>query len=234
MFEDYLSDRQRAWVGRGLATLGVAAVGTAVFLVVFGGVLPGPVREFLGAIAETLGQEFVAWTLALVGTAYAGWRVFRGRGTPAVAPDFAADPPEESTVEVRRTGHRFEEIVTHRARSVVDPDEDGEEIKSALRGLAIDVMTRDGERTREEVAAALESGEWTGDRVAAAFLGGDGAPGYPLDARVRGWLRPRHAFERRVDRSVDAIHAHFEAGEADRDRPTVGEDEVEVTTEVGA
>jgi len=90
--------------------------------------------------------------------------------------------------------------------------EDGERIREALVDVVVDVETRSGDRTPEEVRAAVETGEWTDDRIAAAFLGGQEAPGYPLRSRIRGWARPSVAYRHRVERTVAAIHE-------DLDRP---------------
>ena len=57
-----------------------------------------------------------------------------------------------------------------------------------------------------DAAEAVAAGEWTDDRVAAAFLGDDRAPRLPLRARLRGWLHPGRAFERRARRAADAAH----------------------------
>lgn len=55
-------------------------------------------------------------------------------------------------------------------------------------------------------ADAVAAGEWTDDRVAAAFLGDERAPQLPLRERLRGWLHPGRAFERRARRAADAAH----------------------------
>lgn len=212
MIDDLVPDAVRTWTARLLVLFGLAAVGLAFLLAVLDGVLPAPLREPLAGVADALGRELVAWVLALTGGTYALWRVVRGRRTPSVAPEFADGSPEQSVLEVARTGNRFEAIVADRAGAVSDPREDGQGIREALADVVVDLETRTGERSPEAVRAAIDAGDWTDDRIAAAFLGGEAAPDFPLRSRIRGWVRPSAAFRHRVERTVTAIHE-------DLDRP---------------
>lgn len=211
--------------------VGVAAVLVAFVLAAFQGVLPDPIRSPLVQVAEAAGRSTVAWALALLGVGYALWRVIRGRRHASPALDWADDPPEASLLEHPRTGNRFEAIVEDRAERVTDPVVEGDRIRDGLADVLVDVETRGDDRTERDVRSAIASGEWTDDRVVAAFLGGDSAPGYPLRARFRGWIRPTRAFERRVERTVDEIYDRFRArerttgvehGGREVDRPSTG------------
>lgn len=217
-----LGDRRRRWIARALAVLGVGTVGVAVLLGAFQGVLPAAYRDPIAAVAETLGRDGVAWALALVGACYALWRVFRGRRRDPVAPEFAADPPEQSSVDVARTGTRFESSLEAVAADVDHPTEDGQAFRDALRDLAVDVIRRTDGRSEAAVRDRVATGEWTDDRIAAAFLGGEDAPGYPLRARIRGWLRPTAAFERRAERSVAAIRGRLDVDATPADEEVGG------------
>lgn len=57
----------------------------------------------------------------------------------------------------------------------------------------------------------LPAGEWTDDRLAAAFLGGDSGPDPPIAARLRWIVDPVGERRRRVERSIAAIETAREA-----------------------
>jgi len=111
----------------------------------------------------------------------------------------------------------------------VDRDAPGERVDAALERVAADSSGRTSANARAlvrervrltaerayaqgaagddvDAAEAVAAGEWTDDRVAAAFLGDDRAPRLPLRERLRGWLHPGRAFERRARRAAGAAH----------------------------
>ena len=81
----------------------------------------------------------------------------------------------------------------------------GNRVREGLRSAAVAVLTRYGGYSEAEAGAALEAGTWTEDRVAAAFLGSGAAPGLPVRARVRNWLRRESPTRRGIRHAVDAI-----------------------------
>jgi hypothetical protein len=62
----------------------------------------------------------------------------------------------------------------------------------------------------EEASRAVDTGAWTDDRVAGAFLAADAvqAPTFTTGERLVAWLLPQRTFERRLDRALTAIDAH--------------------------
>jgi hypothetical protein len=59
---------------------------------------------------------------------------------------------------------------------------------------------------------AVATGEWTDDRVAAAFLATDrDAPEFTLTERAAAWLGPQRTLERRLARTLDAIESHADS-----------------------
>lgn len=58
---------------------------------------------------------------------------------------------------------------------------------------------------------AVETGEWTDDRIAAAFLATEQeAPSFTLTERGLAWLAPQRTFDRRLGRTLDAVETHAE------------------------
>jgi uncharacterized protein (DUF58 family) len=80
-------------------------------------------------------------------------------------------------------------------------------LREGLRSAAVAVLTRYDVYSEAEAEAAIESGTWTDDLVAAAFLGGEGAPTLPVRSRIRSWFRRESPSERGVGHAVEAIAA---------------------------
>lgn len=200
------------WRVRLLLGGGVLALVLAYLLIAVPPDAPATVREPIEAIRDPivgvvrgLGREPLSLGLALVGGGYALARLARGRDRPAVAPSFVAEdgPGRGQAPTVDEDLQRELRVVTD---WIDDPQFAGQELRSRLREAAVRTVHRSGTATAEEAERAVERGTWTDDRVAAAFLGGEDAPGYPLRHRIRGWLRPDLAFETRFERTVDAVY----------------------------
>jgi hypothetical protein len=59
---------------------------------------------------------------------------------------------------------------------------------------------------------AVQTGTWTDDRVAAAFLATDhDAPTFTVTERALAWLTPRRTLDRRLGRTLDAIETDAES-----------------------
>ena len=63
----------------------------------------------------------------------------------------------------------------------------------------------------EQAERAVETGEWTDSRVAAAFLATElDAPAFTVTERALAWLTPRRTLDRRLGQTLDAVEAHAE------------------------
>lgn len=86
------------------------------------------------------------------------------------------------------------------------------ELLAFLDELAVTARDAYGTATGcDETAAAraVAAGNWTDDRVAAAFLAtDDDAPTFTTRERALAWLAPRRALDRRLDRVLAAIERH--------------------------
>ena len=87
---------------------------------------------------------------------------------------------------------------------------DGDEVRPDLRALAADAVSAAEGCTRRKARQRVADGEWTDDRVAAAYLAGEEATS--LARRLRSRLRPRRTRRRRVERTVRAIEALLDDG----------------------
>lgn len=176
-----------------LAAVGVAGVALAVGAVV--GLAPASLVGAASGLDATLAT-------GIVGAALVGYALRRRR---------QAEPADEATLADAGGD-----------ATAADP---GQPVDGALDAIVdgTDAFARDArprvrERVREtavracastdraDAEAAVARGEWTDDPVAAAFLGDERAPRYPLRERLRGWVHPDRAFRRRVERTVDAVH----------------------------
>ncbi len=188
-----------------IGVVGTSAVGLAVAFALDPTLVPGAVRDPVVGFADDVGESGLGWTLLVLGGAYGLIRIATGRRDPAVAPAFVEVPPERTPRTAPETGHEFESTVEWHAAVIEDPKTGGQSVRESLCEVAVDAVAhRRGSRQAAE--EAVETGAWTDDRVAAAFLGGDPAPGFTLRERLRGWFHPASTFERRVERTVDAIH----------------------------
>ncbi|ELZ05854.1 DUF7269 family protein [Natrialba aegyptia] len=72
-----------------------------------------------------------------------------------------------------------------------------------------------------KVDERIRRGEWTDDRIAAAFLGDESAGRLSIWHRLRNWLFPGRTFERRLERTITELERY--ATESAESRVTTGE-----------
>ncbi|GAA0659280.1 DUF7269 family protein [Salarchaeum japonicum] len=206
--------RLRTWLGGtvGLASLAAAYLYThrprlvesvaplANVQDALGGVEPTPVLAGLGALLTLY-------------AALRAWRPFQQSRTPAegsAAARFAAyreRPPEFVYGDDRtRTAAAMDDTV---ADAVAGSPDALTTTRAAFRSTAVAVLELDD--GVDDADAAVAQGSWTDDRVAAAFLADDAS--YPLLSRLRSWVDPAAARERRVERALAAIEERRERDE---------------------
>jgi hypothetical protein len=81
-------------------------------------------------------------------------------------------------------------------------------VRERLRAVAIETLVRVEDCPRREARERVANGEWTDDRVAAAFLAETGPA--PLGSRLADAIPGGSRFQRRTDRAVAAVLAHGE------------------------
>jgi hypothetical protein len=206
------------WRVRVLLGGGIVALVVAYLLVTVPTDAPSAIRTPVEAIRDPLvglvaevGREPLTWGLAVVGGGYALVRLGTGRDRPPVSPTFAATGSGSARTDAPTVDDDLREDLRRVTRWIDDPRYGGQELRSRVRDAAVHAVRASG-RSEAEAKRAVERGEWTDDRVAAAFVGGESAPGFPFRSRVRGWLRPDLAFERRLERAVDAVYDYGREG----------------------
>ena len=180
-----------------LGSLGVLAAAVAVGVVV--GLAPASALGAASSVDATVGTGVLGLGLL----AYALHRRRSGdedRDDPLLADHETADrdaPGERVDAALDRVAADSSGRASTDARAVV---------RERVRLTAERAYAQGAGADDVDATEAVAAGEWTDDRVAAAFLGDERAPRLPLRERLRGWLHPGRAFERRARRAADAAH----------------------------
>lgn len=171
------------------------------------------------ALVETLPPERLLLALGLAVLATATWTARGGssrsdsgaRAGPVDRFDRTDDPPETvSAADRARTGGSFDARV---GAACSGDDLALRMVRESLADTAASAVAGAGDRDPEAARRAVETGAWTDDRLAAAFLADEDGPDPPLAARLRAWLDPTAERRRRIERAVDALE---DAAERDR------------------
>jgi hypothetical protein len=163
----------------------------------------------VAAIVESIDTERLLLGLGFAVGAYAAWAAHAGSDEPSPRAGPAArfagtvDPPEAvSAADRTRTGASLDA----RIEAVCAGDEEAlAAVRATLAETAANAHARAADRAPGDAHRAVETGAWTHDPVAAAFLAGDDGPGFSLLARLRAWLDPEAERRRRVERTVGAV-----------------------------
>lgn len=177
-------------------------VGAAVTLVALAFVLA---PDSVGAVLPL--QQFVtedprltvvaiAALIGLVSVAFA-----RSGGTKSQPDPDIVDEPPETVPETGTTAPGS--ALTYRIDRAADGDEGAAtDVRDVLRTSALRTLARDPSVDTAAAEERLQSGSWTEDTLAAAYLGGGTLP---VSARLREWLAPERERRRRIERTVAAI-----------------------------
>jgi hypothetical protein len=181
-----------------LGTLGVLAAAVAVGAVV--GLAPASLLGPAGALDATLGTG----ALGLGLLAYALHRRRSGDDEVVDEPLLADADADGRDAPGERVDAALERVA---ADSTGRRSTDARAlVRERVRLTAERAYAHGAGAEGPDAAEAVAAGEWTDDRVAAAFLGDERGPRLPLRERLRGWLHPGRAFQRRARRAADAAH----------------------------
>jgi hypothetical protein len=159
-------------------TLGLAGAVALVFAVA-GGANAVPVRSLVSA----LGNDYLlVVAIGGFGLLVAIPVLASGRDGNLVQADM---PAPERPVTVPPAGNGFDETVgSWRYRLPLVSREKRAAVEERLRTAAIETVMRAENCSREEATCRVQTGEWTDDPTAAAYLGGSDVSGSSIGSRV--------------------------------------------------
>ncbi|WP_276281863.1 DUF7269 family protein [Halorussus caseinilyticus] len=202
-----------------LLTLAAAAV-----------VVSPSLADSLSAVVSPLESQGPKRLLLVLGSAVGAYAAWTARASP---PDRL--PEDDASLRFADAGDRPERVTAaHRTRTGEEFDgrvaaacagEEGalQRVRATLADTAASAHARAADRPREEARRAVETGAWTDDPTAAAFLAEESGPKFPLSARLRAWLDPAAERRRRVRRTVAAVGRVLDEQEGPRPTATGGE-----------
>ena len=183
-----------------VVTVGAVTLALATLVGFAPGLLPGSVRSVLTAIpaVESLGR--VASLVALTTAGRWLWT-----SSSESLPPMSTNDTVETSGPV--AGGAFDRHLADAGAVGEQTAESEARVRSDLRSLAIDVYEQTARCDRSTAALAVESGTWTDDPAAAAFVGGPEAPSVPWRVWVRDALSDEGPFHRQTVRTLRAIDA---------------------------
>lgn len=174
-----------------------AALGLATFFVPGFADSVGVVRSLEAA----LGNDYLlVGSIAAVALFFGLLFAFRGRAGTVQQTE---TPDAEGVESVPAPGDDFDELV--REAKGWRSREKKEEVRERVRESAIDVVASEENCSRPEASRYVDTGTWTADRYAAAFLGGSDAPKLPLLTRLRV-AYGGSPFETAASRAVEEVY----------------------------
>lgn len=220
--ETWQLDREHA-----LLLLGVAAVVTGVWLIVAPGTFPIPLEtvapltrgEATTAAGIVLGLFILVATIArILNTAPVSLdrsAIVTVPPEAAVADDVkrATAPLDSSCRRVRRqltnpgTPERHAAMYGRRATHTTGLPPAFEQVFDELTRTARDVYATRTGCDEDRAFRAVNEGDWTDDRVAAAFLAAaqESQVTFTTRERLVAWVTPQRTFEARLERVLDAL-----------------------------
>jgi len=193
------------WLNRLVLAFGTGALILATILTVAPSTL-GPVVDPTAVetvLANTVGLLTISAAL-LLGGSIAVWKGRQSieQGTDALYDEDQLSSDERHVSRVSTFDQTLETAVT-----TSDPSK-REEVREELRSVAIRTVSAAEDRSLAAVREDVLAGEWTDDRVVAAFLGDASAPRTALRWRLYAWLYDGQAFRQSVERTLEAIEAY--------------------------
>lgn len=197
----------RIWIDRAAIGLGGLALAAAVTLVF----APDAVAPLFDPSALDRGLSGVFGLIAIGGAILIGGAigVWKGAVSPSRTEDTLLVVNEESA---RSTARGFDETLETAIQTGDRAQQT--EVRETLRDVAVETIAAAEKRPASAVREDVLAGEWVDDPVVAAFLGDASAADPPLKWRLYAWLHDDRAFEKSVERSLEAIETYGDRGES--------------------
>lgn len=119
------------------------------------------------------------------------------------------EPPEHATAGPV-VGEPFDDRLVRSAEAAAK-DSDRDAARREVHTLTVSVVAHVEECTEEVAEEVVQDGEWTDDRIAAAYVAGRESA-LPFRKRLRAWLRPWRTRIDRIERSLTAVQRRLDEG----------------------
>lgn len=212
---------------------GILAGGAGLAVIVAPELLPPEVEQFRDVLDEETVSRF-ATGLAVFVVLVAIFRLLRPSPEEVDRSPIANTPPElvtadeandvgrEMTLAYERVLERFESpdhavrlvaIYGRRAKRATEIEDEIEHYLQELATTAADTYAMSVGCDTEQANRAIESGQWTDDRVAAAFLATDldSEVSFTAWERLNAWLAPERVFRARVQRVLAEVESYADS-----------------------
>jgi hypothetical protein len=194
-------------IGAGALVLGMVAA-----------FVPGAGDVVARTAGVVVGSPVIVVLVTLAGGGYGLFHLYRtGAAESTRNPLVALDPERAHYGGHSVSGEDIDESVEAVGGELPESDakdwwtyREKNDVRSALETVSVRVLASEHDVTSDAARDLVESGEWTQNPRAAAFLGSD-APDLPLKLQFLDWLSGE-AYQRRVEATVDEIARHAGVG----------------------
>lgn len=204
-----------------LALFGLGGVVTAYSLTMAPALIPPSLRTGIEDAVAAAGANATTTVVAILIGFYALYRTWNTRGehadveirtdSGAAANDSPSTSSASTPTEGSQTpivGQKFDAQLERASSSLTgdaDAPDAADDVTARLETTLVRaLMARDG-LTEAEARNRVQTGDWTEDTIAAAFLGDERAPSLPVWRRLYAWLYPERTFTARYHRTLEEV-----------------------------
>lgn len=188
--------------------LTTALFGAVLAVVLHPSLIPEGVYDSIPVEGEGLRTIYLGILASLL-LLYLGWRIVnRFRRSPRGSD--VVGRANENGDDGERATHYPSWTIDEQIAAAVDGWDHREKVRAELRSVAVELLARERGFAEDRARTRIESGEWTGDRRASAFLGGPEAPAPSLRVRIFDWLSVEGGYARGLDATITELESIVE------------------------